>query len=105
MGLKQGDFGAAYGMSMIELTELKNQLVVLSPAERREVLEFLKEMESGAQGPRGAVSVESPGSQLPAEWANGQEKASVAHGKVRSFEDALDYTFANFDNALRKLAQ
>lgn len=25
--------------------------------------------------------------------------------KLRSFEEAMDYTFANFDNALRKLAQ
>jgi hypothetical protein len=44
----------------------------------------------------------SPEAALPS-VAHSEVASQIA--KVRSFEDAMDYTFTNFDNALRKLAQ
>ncbi|MES2708393.1 MAG: hypothetical protein V4726_17495 [Verrucomicrobiota bacterium] len=69
-------------MSTIALMELKEQLHALSRPERQEVLAFLKEMEAR-------------------EW----EPAEATVQPRVSFEEAMDYTFTNFDNALRKLAQ
>jgi hypothetical protein len=67
-------------MSTIELRE---KLSVLPQAERREMLLILKELEDKD------LSI----------------SARLAVPETRSFEDALNYTFQNFDNALRKLAQ
>ena len=66
-------------MSMIDL---KEKLRVLPRSERREMMIVLQELE--------AVEAAAPVSVHPAR---------------RSFEEAMDYTFRNFDNALRKLAQ
>jgi hypothetical protein len=84
-------------MSTIELRE---KLRLLSREERQEMLAVLQELE--------AVEDSSPDkvarfmeSKLP---EAGGEPASGPTHKV-SFEDAMDYTFKNFDTALRKLAQ
>ena len=61
--------------------ELKEKLRVLPRAERREMMIVLQELE--------AVEEAAP---------------AVVSGK-RSFDEAMDYTFQNFDNALQKLAQ
>jgi hypothetical protein len=61
--------------------ELREKLRVLTSAERREMMVVLKELEE-AEAPEPA-----------------------AKDAKRSFEAAMDYTFQNFDNALRKLAQ
>jgi hypothetical protein len=62
-------------------TELKEKLRVLPRAERREMMEVLMELE--------AAETEAP----------------VLVPAKRSFEEAMAYTFQNFDNALQKLAQ
>jgi hypothetical protein len=61
-------------------TELREAYRTIPPARRREMLQVLQELE--AEETRGSVKPD-----------------------VRSFDEAMDYTFTNFDNALKKLAQ
>ena len=65
-------------MSTIELRE---KLRVMPRAERQEMLTILQDLEAAEQA------------------------ASPAVSGTRSFEEAMEYTFGNFDTALRKLAQ
>lgn len=61
-------------------SELREAYRTIPRPRRREMLQALQELEA-------------------------EEAQSTPKPAVRSFEEAMDYTFTNFDNALRKLAQ
>lgn len=60
--------------------ELRESYRAIPPARRREMLLALQELEA-------------------------EEAEEGGKPRVRSFEEAMDYTFTNFDSALKKLAQ